>query len=159
MESALEMISRPLVVDDAVDLLAAKNFSEGSCSQFMDKVMQDEDPENEVEAEYRSSNDKVFVWQTRRLLCGQYLEKISTEKKKEGAGGQNFVSFTEAVYLAAGKTPPAPKAAEPEVDDKDAAKEKDSKPAEEDSKAKDGVKEAESSKKEADVKTEKSNKE
>ena len=47
---------------------------------------------------------KVFVWQTRRLLCGHFLEKISMEKKKEGAGGQNFVSFTEAVYLAAGKT-------------------------------------------------------
>jgi len=145
MEAALEMISRPLVVDDDVELLQAKDFLESSCTQFMEKVMQDEDPENEVEAEYRSSNDKVFVWQTRRLLCGNFLEKISTEKKKEGAGGQNFVSFTEAVYLAAGKTPPAPKAPE----------EKD-KPAEEEVKAE---KEAEVKQESADAKADKSNKE
>merc|ERR1719379_2520972 len=126
------MISRPLLVDDEVDLQQSQGFMDLSCCNFMDKVIQDEDPENEVEAEYRSSNDKVFVWQTRRLLCDQHLEKVSTEKKKEGAGGQNFVTFTEAVYLAAGVPPPVPKA--PEADDAAKEKEKEEKPAEEEGK-------------------------
>jgi hypothetical protein len=153
MEAALEMISRPLDVDDAINLTHAKQFLESSCSQFMEKVMQDEDPENEVEAEYRSANDKVFVWQTRRLLCGHFLEKISMEKKKEGAGGQNFVSFTEAVYLAAGKTPPAPK---PVEEEEKPAEQKDEKPAEkeEESKEKDGDKEKDGAKEKEEVKKE-----
>ena len=38
MEAALEMISRPLDVDDAINLTHAKQFLESSCSQFMEKV-------------------------------------------------------------------------------------------------------------------------
>ena len=55
------MISRPLTVDDTVSLVQSKDFLESSCNQYMEKVMQDEDPENEIDQEYRSSNDKVLI--------------------------------------------------------------------------------------------------
>eukprot|EP00928_Gymnodinium_smaydae_P047425 TRINITY_DN31652_c0_g1_i1.p1 TRINITY_DN31652_c0_g1~~TRINITY_DN31652_c0_g1_i1.p1 ORF type:complete len:786 (-),score=202.32 TRINITY_DN31652_c0_g1_i1:90-2390(-) len=43
------------------------------CDAYLDRLIEDDKPENGIEEEYKAKKNKVFMWQARRLFCQQYL--------------------------------------------------------------------------------------
>merc|ERR1740127_280078 len=41
--------------------------------KYLERLMEEDKPENGIEDEYKGKKNKVFMWQTRRLFCHQHL--------------------------------------------------------------------------------------
>eukprot|EP00746_Dinoflagellata_sp_MGD_P161477 gnl/MRDRNA2_/MRDRNA2_88641_c0_seq1.p1 gnl/MRDRNA2_/MRDRNA2_88641_c0~~gnl/MRDRNA2_/MRDRNA2_88641_c0_seq1.p1 ORF type:complete len:728 (-),score=218.11 gnl/MRDRNA2_/MRDRNA2_88641_c0_seq1:11-2194(-) len=85
------------------------------CDQYLDRLVEDEDPVNGIEEDYKMIHDKVFMWQCRRLFAQQYLREY------RNASGSTQVDFMDFVYQVKGLENPKAKAAPPEADTQAAA--------------------------------------
>lgn len=74
------------------------------CDANLDRLIEDDKPENGIEEEYKAKRNKVFMWQVRRLFGQQHLRVYS---QKEMSTKQDFMDF---VYAVRGK-PIAPASA------------------------------------------------
>jgi len=85
---------------------AAKQMQTGRlarmCEANMDTLIDEDKPENDIEDEYKKKRNKVYMWQSRRLFCQQYLDIFA---KKENHNKQDFMEFVSYV-----RDPPKPAA-------------------------------------------------
>lgn len=61
------------------------------CDEALDRLVEEDKPENGIEEEYKAKKNKVFMWQSRRLFCQQHLR---TYAKMEGT-----VAKTDFMYF------------------------------------------------------------
>lgn len=80
------------------------------CDQYLNRLMEDEDPVNGIEEDYKMKNDKVFMWQCRRLFAQQYLR----EYRNVSGGTLSQMDFMDFVYQVTGVENPKNKVPPPE---------------------------------------------
>ncbi|KAF4668442.1 hypothetical protein FOL47_003024 [Perkinsus chesapeaki] len=75
------------------------------CDKYMDRVLQDDDPENGIEEEYRCYNNKIFQWQLRRMLARSHIECYyrRTPPASNDAAKEELINL---VYKLKGKDKP-----------------------------------------------------
>jgi len=71
------------------------------CDAYLDRLIEDEKPENAIDDEYKAKRNKVFMWQCRRLFCQQYLRVYA---QKDAGLKTDFMDF---VQIVKGKVPSA----------------------------------------------------
>lgn len=64
------------------------------CDKYLDRLLDEEKPESQVEEEYMAKRNKVFMWQCRRLFCQQYLRFYS---QKDVTAKTDFMDFVRIV--------------------------------------------------------------
>jgi len=70
------------------------------CERYLDRLIEEEKPENGIEEEYKAKKNKVFMWQCRRLFCQQHLRVYAQKDVR------NPLDFMDAVkYVRTGKAP------------------------------------------------------
>merc|ERR1712100_230333 len=72
------------------------NHMKRMCDRRMDRLLDEDNPENGIEDEYKMKNNKVYMWQSRRLYCHQHL-RIYGQKD-----AQNRTDFMDFLKLARG---------------------------------------------------------
>jgi hypothetical protein len=66
------------------------------CDKRMDRLLEEDKPENGIEDEYKMKNNKIYMWQSRRLYCHQHL-RVYVQKD-----AQNRTDFMDFLKLARG---------------------------------------------------------
>lgn len=64
------------------------------CDTYLDRLIEEEKPENQIEEEYRAKRNKVFMWQCRRLFGHQYLRFYA---QKDVSTKTEFMDYVRAV--------------------------------------------------------------
>jgi len=64
------------------------------CDTYLDRLIEEEKPENQIEEEYRARRNKVFMWQCRRLFGHQYLRYYA---QKDVSTKTDFMDYVRAV--------------------------------------------------------------
>mmetsp|Transcript_15166 Transcript_15166/g.29262 ORF Transcript_15166/g.29262 Transcript_15166/m.29262 type:complete len:844 (+) Transcript_15166:94-2625(+) len=64
------------------------------CDTYLDRLIEEEKPENQIEEEYRAKRNKVFMWQCRRLFGHQYLRFYA---QKDVSTKTDFMDYVRAV--------------------------------------------------------------
>jgi len=64
------------------------------CDTYLDRLIEEEKPENQIEEEYRARRNKVFMWQCRRLFGHQYLRFYA---QKDVSTKTDFMDYVRAV--------------------------------------------------------------
>jgi len=82
-----------LAAEEAETLMRPQMMSR-MCDDYLDRLIEEEKPENEIEEEYKAKRNKVFMWQCRRLFCQQYLHVYA---KKDVGGKTDFMDFVRMV--------------------------------------------------------------
>lgn len=82
------------------------------CNKYLERITEDEKPENGIEEEYQCKKNKVFMWQCRRLFNSQHLrvwpQQVAASKKGDSSSSNfNFLEIIRLVQLgpSAGKAP------------------------------------------------------
>jgi len=57
-----------------------QNMLRKLCDTYLDRLLEEDDPKNEVEDEYKAKKNKVFMWQARRLFAQKHLRAYSTRE-------------------------------------------------------------------------------
>merc|ERR1719343_1797165 len=76
------------------------------CDAYLDRLIDEDKPENGIEDEYKAKKNKVFMWQAKRLFCQQYLRSYAQKETQN----QKF-DFMDYVQMVKGKLP-APSSAD-----------------------------------------------
>jgi len=64
------------------------------CDSYLDRLIEEDKPENGIEEEYKAKKNKVFMWQCRRLFCQQYLRVYS---QKDINAKTDFMDYVHGV--------------------------------------------------------------
>jgi len=106
-------------VKSLLDMLADKNEAEdhclpafgnaqidqkAACHAFAEKLWNEDNPEEQIEEEYKMKNDKVFTWQARRLMCQNHLVKFSEQGLGPGSAKYPNCDFMDLVDKVLGRT-------------------------------------------------------
>ena len=70
----LNALKNPKFATAATDNATALDEMKARTERRLDQIIQDEDPANQIEDEYKSKHEKVFMWQTRRLFATNHME-------------------------------------------------------------------------------------
>mmetsp|Transcript_16926 Transcript_16926/g.39420 ORF Transcript_16926/g.39420 Transcript_16926/m.39420 type:complete len:805 (+) Transcript_16926:75-2489(+) len=74
-----------------------------TCDTRLERLIEDEKPENEIEEEYKAKKNKVWMWQCRRVFSHQHLRAYASKEAQVSKA-----DFLDYVYIAKGI--PLPKA-------------------------------------------------
>lgn len=75
---------------------------------FFEKLWDEDKPENGIEDEYKMKNNKVFMWQARRLYCRHHLSTHGEMTGLTGTGAATKNDFMGSVAKVLGKPIEAP---------------------------------------------------
>lgn len=77
------------------------------CDSYLERLMEDEKPENGIEEDYKAKKNKVFMWQCRRLFATQHLRLYA---RKDVGGATGKTDFLDIVRMVQEKEPEEPAA-------------------------------------------------
>merc|ERR1712151_246821 len=87
--------------DEEAHKLMRRYTTKQMCDAYLDRLIEEDDPKNEIEEDYKAKGNKVLMWQCRRLFCQQHL-RIYAQKELN-----NKPDFMDAVRLVKGVKAPA----------------------------------------------------
>merc|ERR1719277_2773808 len=61
------------------------------CDSYLDRLIEEDKPENGIEDEYKAKKNKVFMWQARRLFCQQYLRTYAQKSSEAKVDFMDYV--------------------------------------------------------------------
>jgi len=72
-----------------------QNMLRKLCDTYLDRLLEEDDPKNEVEDEYKAKKNKVFMWQARRLFAQKHLRAYSA--RDASTTKSDFMDYVRAV--------------------------------------------------------------
>jgi len=77
--------------DATAEMQTARCFK--MCEANLDRLVEDDKPENGIEEEYKAKRNKVFMWQSRRLFSQQYLNVYAVKENHTKSDFMDFVKY------------------------------------------------------------------
>jgi len=94
--SSIATDSSPEDVASQMQIIKASKM----CEANLDRLTEDDKPENGIEEEYKAKKNKVFMWQSRRLFCQQYLQIFAAKEHHNKSDFMDFVKVVRGVPQA-----------------------------------------------------------
>merc|ERR1740130_1010655 len=70
------------------------NTTQAMCDGFLERLIEEDKPENGIEEDYKAKKNKVLMWQSRRLFCQHHLRVYA---QKEVGSKPDFMDIVRIV--------------------------------------------------------------